>query len=81
MFAGDLTDYEMGQLDYKEGFGPLPDFDQSNTEDVEYMRGYNDSRNSAYYIAGFSDKEICATTRGSALAAYAEGVKDREIKG
>lgn len=36
----EMTDYQMGYEDYKAGFPPISDYDPSNPEDVEYMRGY-----------------------------------------
>lgn len=38
-----------------------------------------DERTKPYWIAGFTGQEICPTTRGSALAAYEEGIKAREV--
>lgn len=33
-----MSEYQMGRLDYLAGLPPIPD---ENPEDAEYMRGYN----------------------------------------
>lgn len=45
----EMSDYDMGYADCKDGLSPILDFDSTNEADVEYMRGYNNAKLDAHY--------------------------------